>query len=546
MQSVRVFPKLMSTARISADVLEVPSSLDDAKPPANVILVQAVLPIEKASGNPRSSASMLSGLVGQTTSNATESAERSTNSAQFQLGSPNSLVMPTESAQAGTPFVFTPYTLFNKMQMMLLRGRTAQAFGLEVQQALSDRYDVTLAQLEYYKANKGKGLDQEKFADDTMSQRTSYDKSRQDADGDKESVDEGDDKTHTKQWMPQLNMFGKGIRRQSRPSSSLKQSSAGHDHSDVEMTTKGEESMPSPEAIKSSSASALASAPSYQGASLGIRRFTGDNVTTKSPEVDQSKFVRPVEENEETNSPAVTFSQTSYPPSASRSHKIHGGSGSKGSSRSDSAPLTSKRMSERRDQASTQEVALAVQGTPTQRARSKTIGSSNPTSASSNALRRVSSSQIVIVDEGISTCPDDSIARTKKSLDGSIGEGIQHENGGAFSSRLPFVNALGLPRRPHTVQSTARPGTANEGSSNGGGIGGPMGRTGSSHGSVKSSTGSNDQTLNPQNLTIPANEIESLQAKQARQKLDNWQSRQLRDLEKFQPNLLLGVLPTEY
>lgn len=570
MQSVRVFPKLMSTARISADVLEVPSSLDDAKPPAHVILVQAVLPIDKSSsGNARSSASVLSGLVGQTSSFGIDSAaaERSTNSAQIKSGS--SLVIPTENAQAGTPFVFTPYTLFNKMQMMLLRGRTAQAFSLEVQQALSDRYDITLAELEYFKAQKGKEFNETKLdrqfdgditADDRMSEHTSFDKSRQD-DLDDEKQGEGDnitldgdseEKSQSKHWMPQLNMFGKSIRRQSKPTSDRKQSIPTNERSNTEMTMKNEEIQihvapppPSSDLIKSSSVAALASAPQYQGASLGIRRFTGDNMVAKSPEIDQSKFARPAEEIEPSSN-SVTFSQPSYPPSASRSHKINNGTSNRRSSRSDSTPIAPppRRMSsiespEKFDQGTMQDAPLTLQGSPVKRARSKTVGSSRPPSAASKALRRLSSSQIIIVDEGISSCPDDSILRpSKQSLDGGE-EGNNYEVGGSLSSRLPFVNALGLPRRPQTSPTTnTRPASAND-----------MGRTGSVHGSVKSSTGSADPTNanNPPNSsTMAVNEIDSIQARQARQKLDNWQLRQLRDLERFQPNLLLGVLPSEY
>ncbi|PWN33361.1 uncharacterized protein FA14DRAFT_161253 [Meira miltonrushii] len=545
MQSVRVFPKLMSTARISANVLEVPSSLDDAKPPAHVILVQAVLPIDKTSGIARSSASVLSGLVGQTTSYGTESQERSVSSAHIKTGS--SLVMPTETAQHGTPFVFTPYTLFNKMQMMLLRGRTAQAFSLEVQQALSDRYDVSLAELEIFKAaEKGKEFSEISpagMADDQMSERTSFDKSREDeAD---EKLAEGDvtasDGDQGRQWMPQLSMFGKNIRRQSKIFSHRKQSVDDNDQSEMDVVTKQEENQtqvtsppPSSDLVIASSVSALASAPQYQGESLGIRRFTGDNQIAKSPEMDQSKFARPAEETV----PAVTFSQPSYPPSASRSHRIQGNASVRRSSRSDSAPMAPpRRLSsmEMTDQAAMQDVPLVGHGSPITRARSKTIGSTRPPSSASKALRRLSSSQIIIVDEGISSSPDDPQS-SKQSLDG--GESNHQESGGAFSSRIPFVNALGLPRRPQTAQSTTRPGSANE-----------MARTGSIHGSVKSSTGSADPTnanSAPASTTNAGNDLESIQARQARQKLDNWQLRQLRDLERFQPNLLLGVLPTEY
>lgn len=106
--SVRFYPQLRSSARLSADILEVPSSLDDSTAPAEVILVQAVLPDDRTVSN----------------------------SSQIDA----SQVIPTDQPHPDTPFVFTPYTLFSKSQMMLLKGRQADLFEQEVLWELKCRY----------------------------------------------------------------------------------------------------------------------------------------------------------------------------------------------------------------------------------------------------------------------------------------------------------------------------------------------------------------------------------------------------------------------
>ncbi|CAO1624124.1 unnamed protein product [Parajaminaea phylloscopi] len=106
--SVRFYPRLGSTARLSADILEVPSSLDDSTAPAEMILVQAVLPDDRTVFN----------------------------SSQIDA----SQVIPTDQPHPDTPFVFTPYSLFSKSQMMLLKGRQADLFEQEVLWELKCRY----------------------------------------------------------------------------------------------------------------------------------------------------------------------------------------------------------------------------------------------------------------------------------------------------------------------------------------------------------------------------------------------------------------------
>ncbi|CAD6893115.1 unnamed protein product [Tilletia controversa] len=115
--SVRFYPKIHQTARLSAEVLDVPSSMDDSTSPAEMILIQAVLPEARA---PVSSYS---------------------NPETYNAPVDN---MPTEIPSKATPFVFTPYTLFSKSQMMLLRGRQADDFEHEVVLEMRRRYPSCL------------------------------------------------------------------------------------------------------------------------------------------------------------------------------------------------------------------------------------------------------------------------------------------------------------------------------------------------------------------------------------------------------------------
>ncbi|PWY99903.1 hypothetical protein BCV70DRAFT_217616 [Testicularia cyperi] len=115
--SVRFYPKICQAARISAEVLEVPSSLDDTSAPAEMILVQAVLP---------------------------ESRSMPTSYSSSEGQHAVSDVVPTDKPSSATPFVFVPYTLFSKSQMMLLRGRQADDFEHEVILEMRRRYPSSL------------------------------------------------------------------------------------------------------------------------------------------------------------------------------------------------------------------------------------------------------------------------------------------------------------------------------------------------------------------------------------------------------------------
>lgn len=106
------YPRIAQSSRLSAELLEVPSSLDDSTPPAQMILVQAVLPSEDAAAHPYGDTSAV----------------------------PDPDTVPTETSGNGTPFVFVPYTLFAKAQMMLLRGQQADEFEDEVTAELRRRH----------------------------------------------------------------------------------------------------------------------------------------------------------------------------------------------------------------------------------------------------------------------------------------------------------------------------------------------------------------------------------------------------------------------
>lgn len=111
--SMRFYPQLKATARLSADILEVPSSLDGSTPPAQMIVVQAVLPDERADLHKDSTQVIDAGHA-----------------------------VPTSQVTPTVPFVYVPYSLFSKAQMMLIRGRQAEQFEGEVVAELRTRYPL--------------------------------------------------------------------------------------------------------------------------------------------------------------------------------------------------------------------------------------------------------------------------------------------------------------------------------------------------------------------------------------------------------------------
>jgi NO-binding membrane sensor protein with MHYT domain len=102
--SVAVYPNLAASARVSSELLQMPSRLDDSTEPAEMVIVHAVLPEE--------------------TSDQIDPSQ----------------VLPAYRTQEGTPYVFTPYSLFHKAQMMLMQGKEARDFEHEVRWEMKRRY----------------------------------------------------------------------------------------------------------------------------------------------------------------------------------------------------------------------------------------------------------------------------------------------------------------------------------------------------------------------------------------------------------------------
>ncbi|UZJ54629.1 hypothetical protein CBS101457_003949 [Exobasidium rhododendri] len=105
-RSVSFFPQVLTLARVSSEVLTVPSSLVEDSPPAQIILIQAVLPAEKV----------------------------------YTRSSTQVMPFPTEKPSPDSPFVLTPYIMFAKAQMMMFRGQLAEDFEEEVAKGLTKRY----------------------------------------------------------------------------------------------------------------------------------------------------------------------------------------------------------------------------------------------------------------------------------------------------------------------------------------------------------------------------------------------------------------------
>lgn len=117
------YPRIGQLARLSSVLLEMPSSMDDSTPPALMVLAQAVLP----------------------------SADRETGASPYRAMDQSSCAsesnddepiagIPTETDSTGTPFIFVPYDLFSKAQMMMMRGKQADLFDSEVVDELRRRY----------------------------------------------------------------------------------------------------------------------------------------------------------------------------------------------------------------------------------------------------------------------------------------------------------------------------------------------------------------------------------------------------------------------
>lgn len=108
--NLKMFPDLAERCTLSAEVIEVPSSLDDSAPGASMIVFQATFAAPTRHGEE------LPGLCIQSETFATYVQDPA----------------PT--------FSFVPYTLFSKTQMMMLRGNQARRFARECRLELMKRF----------------------------------------------------------------------------------------------------------------------------------------------------------------------------------------------------------------------------------------------------------------------------------------------------------------------------------------------------------------------------------------------------------------------
>ena len=113
--ALRSWPRIYHMARLSSEVLDVPASTDDSAPPAQMIVLEVVLPNPEARLTPIHSRA--SGVQAPELSSARG-----------------------ETDQPPAPFVYTPFSLFAKTQMMLLRGHAQADFARSVTRELSELY----------------------------------------------------------------------------------------------------------------------------------------------------------------------------------------------------------------------------------------------------------------------------------------------------------------------------------------------------------------------------------------------------------------------
>ncbi|WAQ90294.1 hypothetical protein PtA15_12A282 [Puccinia triticina] len=109
--NLKMFPDLPSQSVLSAEIIDVPSSQDDSTQTASMIVFQATFPAPTRHGEE---------LPGLSIQNEAAGAYKQQNPA------------PT--------FVFVPYTLFSKTQMMMLRGNQARKFARECRAELAKRF----------------------------------------------------------------------------------------------------------------------------------------------------------------------------------------------------------------------------------------------------------------------------------------------------------------------------------------------------------------------------------------------------------------------
>ncbi|PLW27954.1 hypothetical protein PCANC_06124 [Puccinia coronata f. sp. avenae] len=116
--NLKMFPNLPQQSVLSAEIIDVPSSQDDSTQTASMIVFQATFPAPLRHGEE------LPGLAIQ-----------------------NELAGTYKPQDPAPTFVFVPYTLFSKTQMMMLRGNQARKFARECRAELSKRFPGTVGTL---------------------------------------------------------------------------------------------------------------------------------------------------------------------------------------------------------------------------------------------------------------------------------------------------------------------------------------------------------------------------------------------------------------
>ncbi|MBW0477383.1 hypothetical protein O181_017098 [Austropuccinia psidii MF-1] len=109
--NLKMFPRLAERSVLSAEIVEVPSSKDDSEEMASMIIFQATFPSPARYGVELPGLSIQNETIG---------------------GYAKQEPIPT--------FVFVPYTLFSKTQMMILRANLARKFARECRLELEKRY----------------------------------------------------------------------------------------------------------------------------------------------------------------------------------------------------------------------------------------------------------------------------------------------------------------------------------------------------------------------------------------------------------------------
>lgn len=451
LRCARVYQDLATTARISANVLEVPSTLDDSSPPASIILVQAALSGDKKQGR-RGSSSTLSGFLGPSRRESRQgtgvlpSAEDS-----------NASVIPTEMPQAGTPFVFYPYTMFAKAQMMIFQGHTAEIFNGQVNTELTRKYSTQhdIAAVKNFYDSKRRSADSQHFNNSIIHEDASSPYRRENS---AEKGEEGVEEHSLAKLHRRSPSLGRLLYFRRDSESSLRSQEIERRKSDP--CTVPTESKQSQNGIKSDIVS-----PNQEKerspTSLGIRRFIENPETAGLP--DQRHFARALDE------------ETMQVP-------VH--------------PLP--------DRAGSLELNINLKSATEQKERYQ-----EHLSSTSLATHPLNNEARIPTPTSKSDC-DVPIANIH------------------LRPRSRTVNDCRLPAATSMLQAI--------GSS----------RMSLSHVRRNKSFGHGAQLLKQDETTTDFSSQGENTTLQRHHRLDNWQQHQLNDLERYQPNLLLGVLPSEY